>query len=69
MTGRFAASLHTDTHDMLANALTKHVTLDELLHRVLATGLLQQKHPGTYRPADAQPANYDEDWLLQTTSC
>ena len=68
MTGRFSASLHVDTHGMLANAMTKHIVYDELLWRVLSEGRLVFKHRALIREAEPND-DYDEDMLIETTSC
>ena len=68
LTGRFQASVHVDTRHMLANALTKHVAYDELLHGVLANGWLAHRHRAMLKMA-APVDDFDEGWLISTTSC
>ena len=68
LTHRFAASLHVDTNDMIANALTKHVTHDAMLDRVLHSGRLNFVHQAIYRESE-KCEDFDEDWLISTTRC
>ena len=67
LTNRFAASIHVDTHDMLANSLTKHITHDAMMDLVLKSGRLRHHHQGVFR--ESEPRDYDEDWLISTTRC
>ena len=67
MRGVFQSLMHVDTQDMLANSLTKHVSVDPLLRKVLSSGLLALLHRIVVRVSE--PGDYDEDWLLSTTAC
>ena len=49
LTSRVACSIHVETHDMLANALTKHITYDRLLSDVLAHGYMSFRHRAVLR--------------------
>ena len=68
LTNRFAASLHVDTHDMLASSLTKHITHDAMMDLVLKSGRLQHNHQGVFRESEPRD-DFDEDWLISTTRC
>ena len=68
LTSRFSASIHVDTNDMLANVLTKRVTHDVLLQQALSKGRLFFRHRAVFRAAEPVD-DFDEDWLISTTSC
>lgn len=68
LTGRFSSSFHVDTHDMLANALTKRVTDDRMFAEVLSAGRMSLQHRAVVRAAEPV-GDFDEDWLISTTRC